>query len=588
MQALKLLGQQLATIWGQLGLNQKIIIAASGVAMMVVLGALVMAYGRSEYSLLYGRLDPSEAGKVIAELDDMKISYRTGQGGHSIFVPRDKVHATRMQLAAKGMPKSDGIGFEIFDKPSFGVSDFQQKANYLRALQGELARTISQIDGVESARVMVVAPENRLLVDPDRRPTASVFIKLDRFGQLPPYAVNSIRFIVANSVEGLRPGNVSVSDNFGKTLSENGEENSIGALTSAQLFARRNVEKYLSDKVEGMLDKVLGPGQAVVRVSAEINHETITRTGEFFDPLGAVPRTTTLRLETNSTSTPSPGGVAGVTVNANTATEGAGGASSTSSILKNDTQTEFALSRSTSNTVEVAGGIKRITAAVVVNYQYDAGSKGLVPRDLEQLDRLRSTVRNALGTELAGDTPMDVEIQQFEFKDPYAVEIATKGPGFMTEQFEKSQRHTLLWDAAKNLLYLLLGACALVLFWRLVKGTSEELIPTGVPVGQLIGGQMVYQSAGQPGIPLPSGAMSGMGGILSAREEAAEEPEKEEGDVEVVQAAKSKLVMDFGLGQQRPERVTIEVLKQLIRENPAKMSQAARAWLSSSRADDPA
>src|SRR5204862_3036282 len=132
-------------------------------------------------------------------LDDAKVPYRITRGGGTIMVPSDKVHVMRMQLAAKGVPRpGDGVGFEIFDKPNFGISDFVQRANYIRALQGELARTIAQIDQVDSARVMVVLPENRLLIDKDKHATASVFVRLRGNGSLPPQAVNSIRFLVAN------------------------------------------------------------------------------------------------------------------------------------------------------------------------------------------------------------------------------------------------------------------------------------------------------------------------------------------------------------------------------------------------------
>ena len=163
----------------------------------------------------------------MSALDDAKVPYRTGRGGASIMVPSDKVYTMRAQLAAKGIPRGEGVGFEIFDKPNFGISDFVQRANYLRALQGELSRTISQIDLVESARVMIVMPENRLLIDSHKKPTASVFIRIKGNGQLPPSGVNSVRFIVANAVEGLTVNNVSVVDNLGNVLSENTEDDSV-------------------------------------------------------------------------------------------------------------------------------------------------------------------------------------------------------------------------------------------------------------------------------------------------------------------------------------------------------------------------
>src|SRR5208282_843690 len=300
------LGQQLAGIWKQLGLNQRIsIILASGV---VCAGLAAMMYwsSRTDFSLLYGKLEEGEAAKIIAALDESKIPYQI-HGAGSIYVPADKVYQVRMQMAGKGIPRGDGVGFEIFDKANFGISDFVQRANYTRAVQGELARTISQLDQIENARVMIVMPENRLLVDNSRKPTASVFVRVKGSAPLPAASVNSIRFLVANSVEGLLVNNVSVVDNLGNVLSENEESDSIAGLSNNQLAARRNVEQYLGKKAQGMLEQVLGPGQAVVRVSAELNWDTLTRTEEKFDPDGQVVRTSVINGD-NTESTTSAGG----------------------------------------------------------------------------------------------------------------------------------------------------------------------------------------------------------------------------------------------------------------------------------------
>jgi len=213
---------------------------------------MVMWSGRAEYALLYGKLDEAEAGKVVAALDDAKVPYKITRGGGSIMVPSDKVHAMRMQLATKGIPRAgDGVGFEIFDKPNFGLSDFVQRANYLRAVQGELARTVSQVDSIESSRVMIVMPENRLLTDSSKRPTASVFVRVKGNATLPQQTVNAIRFLVANAVEGLNANYVTVVDNQGNVLSENSEDGSLVGLSTSQLAARKNIEQYLSKKAEG-------------------------------------------------------------------------------------------------------------------------------------------------------------------------------------------------------------------------------------------------------------------------------------------------------------------------------------------------
>ena len=146
-------------IWMQLGAAQRFSVGAATFVLFAGLGTLAFWSSRADYSLLYGRLSDSEAAKVIAALDDAKVPYKVGAGGSTILVPAEKVHLMRMQLAGRGIPRGDGVGFEIFDKPNFGISDFVQRANYVRAVQGELARTISQLDEIESARVMIVLPE---------------------------------------------------------------------------------------------------------------------------------------------------------------------------------------------------------------------------------------------------------------------------------------------------------------------------------------------------------------------------------------------------------------------------------------------
>lgn len=565
MQALRLLGQQLSKIWHQLGLNQKVVIVASGLAVLAGLAGVILWSSRPNYSLLYGRLDATEAGKIISELEEMKIPHRVGAGGSSIYVPQDKVHITRMQLAVKGLPKSDGVGFEIFEKPVFGMSDFMQQANYTRALQGELERTIQMINGVERARVGITKPENRLLIDPSKKAKATVLVKLRGNAQLEPGAVNSIRLIVANSVEGLKPNDVSISDAGGNVLSENSEDGSLAQLGNTQLALRRSVEKYLAGKVRGMLEKVLGSENVVVEVSAELNTETVTKTDEVFDPKGQVPRTETIRDEKTESSTPTPGGPVGTVVNTSTETN-APAFNTSNKTEKKDTTTEYAVSMSRTNIVRIAGDVKRdrLTASVF----YDTNSNPNVNTNM-----LMAAVYNALGLQPGTEENPNSAVTL------YGMGFNVKHEVEMTQQLEKERKTEFLWKSGKSVLYALLALAALLGFWRLVRNSTEELLPTGIPVGQLVGGQLVYESpvgaGGFPGMAMPSGAIATMAEGQRVEEVVAAGDE----EVEELQAAKSKLVMDFGLGQQAPERITIEVLKQLIRENPAKMSQAARIWM---------
>src|SRR6266849_146353 len=527
-QNVKQLSAQLAGIWQHLGLNQRISIVMGAGVVLAGLFGLALWSSRVDYALLYGKLDDTESARVIAALEEAKVPYRISRAGGAIHVPADKVHSMRMQLATRGIPRGDGVGFEIFDKANFGISDFVQRANYLRAIQGELARTISQIDEVDAARVMIVLPENRLLADKQKQSTASVFVRMKGVSQLPPSSVNAIRFLVANSVEGLQASHVSVVDNQGNVLSENSDSDSIAGLSSTQLAMRRNLEQYLSKKAEGMLEKVLGPGQAVVRVAAEINFDTITRIEEKFDPDGQVPRTTTATDENTETTTGGAnGGVPGVTTNAGTDTNATAATASplnSSHTKKKVTNTDYEINKISSNTLQAAGGLKRVTAAVFVAAKFDGTGtdRKVVPREKEELDKLRRIVVSALGVQTGDPARKDeVALEEMPFNDQFATEV--------TQQLVQDEQKQYWWNLARNAGYPLLALVVLFLFWRAFRRTPVETIPIGVPVGQMAGGN---------------------GRNPQLWDQPAE-----------------------------PATVTVEVLNQLVRENPDNMTQALRTWL---------
>jgi flagellar M-ring protein FliF len=526
-------GRQLQEIWKQLGTSQRITVALATIGLAAALVGVAWWSSRADYSLLYGKLSDSEAAKVIAALDDAKVPFKIGSGGGSILVPAEKVHLMRMQLAGKGIPRNgDGVGFEIFDKPNFGISDFVQRANYIRALQGELARTIAQIDEVDSARVMVVLPENRLLIDKEKHPTASVFVRLRSNSQLAPQAINSIRFLVANSVEGLKPNFVSVVDNKGNVLSENIENDSLVGLTATQLDARRNLEQYLARKTEGMLEKVLGPGQAIVRVAAEINFDTVQRTEEKYDPDGQVIRTQTKEESTDDSTTAANNEAAGVSANTPTPSNATTQASAPVNNTRNKKTTgttEYEVSKSTSSILQSAGGLKRLSAAVTVAARAEGSgpARKLATRTPEELEKLRRIVGNVLGTDTTrGD---QVTVEELPFNDQLATEV--------TRTIETQERRDFWWTLAHNLTYPALAIGVLLVFLRLLKRTAREELGAGIPIAR---------------VPSTNGNGNGKGlhPIHAMRENDAP-----------------------------TEVVTVEVLNQLIKENPQNMTQAIRAWL---------
>ncbi len=541
-QKLAQLLKQLADIWNLLGINQRISVVLTGGVLAAGLVSLAVWSNRAEYALLYGKLDDAEAAKVVAYLDGAKVPYRTGQG--SIYVAADKVHVSRMQLASRGIPQNGGVGFEIFDKPNFGISDFVQRANYLRAVQGELSRTIGQLDQVETARVMIVMPENRLLVDNQKPPTASVFVKLKSMDTLAPAAVNSIRFLVANSVEGLKPNHVSVVDHRGNVLSADTDSDSMSGLASAQLEIRRNLEVYLAKKAESMLERVLGPGQAVVRVAAEINLDTTTRTEEKFDPDGQVPRITTLTDETTDMTNGGTGGVPGFATNSMTETNAMSAASAATvgknTTKKKTTDTQYEINKIVSSVVQGAGNLTRLSAAVFVAAKMEGtgAERKVVTRSKEELEKLRRIVQSALGLNTSGDSGNkgDITLEEMPFNDQLGLELA--------QHLESQQKQEFWWETGKGALYIGLALIALLFFWRGFKRTSVEGIPVGVPLGRF--------------------ASNGKGGNGNGNGKGNHGP-----SVEWPAAAEAPVV-------------SIEVINQLVRENPHNLTQSVRGWLSRS------
>jgi flagellar M-ring protein FliF len=564
MQAIKELLKQLAGIWKEFGLNQKVTVMAAAFVVFAGLIAVLIWGGRTDYSLLYGNLDTAEAGRVTQALDSSSVQYKISQGGGAIYVPSSKVHQMRMQLATQGIPKGEGIGYELLDKNTLGMSDFMQQANYNRAVQGELARTISKFNGIDSARVMIVSPENRLLIDPGRHPTASVFLTMRRMSRPASETVSAIQMLVANSIEGLSVNHVSVVDNTGNVLSVHDEDGSLIAVTSSRLRARQEVENYLAKKVETMLEKVVGTGNVVARVSADINTDSETITQEVYDPLKKVVKTENSTIERTSEPATNPGGPAGITPNIATGganTQIAVGATNQVGFLKQDTVTEYVVSKSMTNKVVLPGHIKELNAAIFVNTTNPPA--GLVAS-------LHRAAVLALGSYVTDTNKVQVQSVSFDTTERDLALAAMGSSNFWTR----------FWDMGETLMYVVLLVGGLFLVVRTFKNTSEEFIPTGITVGELMADRLATEGAAitaGAGMAMPEVQAAPGGGQAVAPTKAPEESEEDE--VEMITQEKKKLVMDFGIGKKQPERVTVEVLKDLIEEKPEKMSQAARSWL---------
>jgi flagellar M-ring protein FliF len=398
--------------WTRLGRGPQLFLIVLGLlAPLVFFGAQWLAEG--QYVPLFHSLPPEDAGAVLAQLKAAKTPFRIGPG-EQVLVPADKVSETRLRLAMQGLPVGGGVGFEVFDRPSLGVSDFAQRLNYQRALQGELARTIGQLREVARARVHLVLPQPSLFTDRDRPASASVFVKLQPGAQLRAEQVKGIVHLVASSVEGLNPDRVTLVDTAGRVLSMGGEAAS-GPLSGRRLEIKTALEESLERRVQTLLDSALGAGQAITRVSAQVNFDQVDRTEEKFDP-NAVMRQKTRSTETTkgrtstpaSTPTPPPADAAAAQANATANPT----ANANASVSQNDGNREsesvtYEVSKIVARTLTSPGEIRRLSIAVVVNAAR-AGADPKAPppaRTPEELEKIRQVVMTAVGfSEQRGDS----------------------------------------------------------------------------------------------------------------------------------------------------------------------------------------
>jgi flagellar M-ring protein FliF len=477
----------LLALWQQLGLNQRVSLIVATVLVIAGMTSLVIWSRRPDYQLLYSRLSDKDSTAIIAYLQTQNIPHQVTSGGGAVSVPSDQVYKIRMDLAGKGLPSGDGVGFEIFDKGQFGLSDFVQRTNYLRAVQGELARTISQLQGVRAARVMIVQPENRLLLtEQGVRSTASVFVDMGG-GRLEIDQVNAIRHLVANAVQGLNPDQVAVVDNRGHVLSEELHQDPTLGTASSQMRYKQQVEDYLSKKVESMLAAVIGPGNAVVRVSADIDTEATTQQSEKYDPDGQVVRSQTVTEDTTNSSETRQSGAVGVSANVpekQVVAESARPVSTNEQNRKNRT-TSYEINRTTTNVTRSPGTIKGVTAAVFVAPRLApaVGPDGKPvanaqpqqqKRTPEELNALRQVVVNALGLKLAPGQTLDsvVALQETSFAaEPISQQV----------QAIESENRVQGWlNAASRWGAVAAAAVVMLLFLRILAKQKPEPIPVEV------------------------------------------------------------------------------------------------------------
>jgi len=397
-------------------------LAILGVTAAALIGFFLfigMKVTQPRMALLYGNLDLQDSANIVARLEQQKVPYQIAANGAQVLVPEDRVLRLRMQMAEAGVPSGGSIGYELFDKANaLSATNFMQNLNHLRAMEGELARTIRAIDQVQSARVHLVLPKREVFSREQREPSASIVIKT-RGGRLDQPQVRAIQNLVAGAVPDLKASRVAIIDDRGNLLAgANSEETTdpVAAGASKMVEVRRQAEDRLRKAIETLLERSVGIGNVRAEVSVDMDFDRVTTNQELFDPEQQVVRSTQTISEQNQSQE----GQQAVTVQNNLPEAQAQGANqATQRGQRNEELINYEISKTIRTQVREGGVMKKVSAAVLVNNIVlvdGEGRRSYQPRSPEELQQLTALVRNAIGFDQGrGD---NVEVVSMRFAEP--------------------------------------------------------------------------------------------------------------------------------------------------------------------------
>jgi flagellar M-ring protein FliF len=418
--------QSLVAFLKGLGAARLMAMVAVTTALIAFFAFVIMRVTTPQMTTLFTDLTTEDSSSIIKDLERQAIPFELRNEGAVIMVPKDKVTRLRMKLAESNLPKGGGVGYEIFDKSdALGTTSFVQNINHLRALEGELARTIRAIDRIQAARVHLVLPERPLFAREAPEPSASIVVRVR--GSLDPQQIRAIRHVVASAVNGLKPQRVSIVDEAGRLLADGAGKEADIAVGEER---RTAFEKRMRNEVEAIVSSVVGQGRARVQLTADFDYNKVTQTSDKFDPEGRVLRSTQTREESSLTAENN----GQVTVNnelpgnqTNTTTPVARDQSK-----KSEETNNYEISRTTKTEITEAGRVNRISVAVLVDGAYTKNEKGEMiyqDRSKEQLDRIATLVRSAIGfDQKRGD---QVEVVNLRFAEAPAVPPVAEPSGLL-------------------------------------------------------------------------------------------------------------------------------------------------------------
>ena len=474
-----------------LGAARMAAMAAVTLALVGFFSFLMIRMTTPEMVPLFTDLSVEDSASIVKDLERQGIPYELKNDGAIVTVARDKVAPIRMKLAEGGLPKGGGVGYEIFDKSeALGTTSFIQNINKLRALEGELARTIRSIDRVQAARVHLVLPDRPLFSRDKADPSASIVLKVR--GTLEQQQVRAIRHLVATAVNGLKPERVSVIDETGKLLADGAEQDDPGGAGADD--RKTAFERRMRSQVEAIVSSIVGPGHARVEISADFDMNRVTQTSDKFDPEGRVVRSSQTREEQSGSGDSAGGPVSvGNELPGSGAKNGGGGGGDQNH--KTEEIVNYEISRTTKTEVIEAGRVNRLSAAVLVDGIYNKNDKGELtyqPRPKEEIDRIAALVRTAVGFDSKrGD---QVEVVNLRFADPAASPINETAGWMSYLQFTKDD--IMRW--AELGVMSLLG---LIVLFTVVRPLVRRIVtPEGAHAAMLAGAVGAAGVAGAIGV----------------------------------------------------------------------------------------
>jgi flagellar M-ring protein FliF len=552
-----------------LGAARMAAMAAVTLALVGFFSFLMVRMTTPQMVPLFTDLAVDDSAAIAKDLERQGIAYQLNSDGSTVMVAREKVAQLRMKLAESGLPKGGGVGYEIFDKSeALGTTTFIQNINKLRALEGELSRTIRSLDRVQAARVHLVLPDRPLFSRDKINPSASIVLKVR--GALEPQQVRAIRHLVASAVNGLKPERISIVDETGKLLADGAEQNNPeGAAADDRKTA---YEKRMRSQVETIVSSIVGPGHARVEINADFDLNRITQTSDKYDPEGRVVRSSQTREEQSG------GDSAGGPVSVGNELPGSGAKSGGGGGDQNHKSEEivnYEISRTTKTEVIEAGRINRISAAVLVDGIYTKNDKGEMvyqPRPKEEIDRIAALVRSAIGfDQKRGD---QVEVVNLRFADPAAVPIGEPTSWMSYLQFTKDD--IMRW--AELGVMSLLG---LIVLLTVVRPLVRRIVtPEGAAaLASAMGAAGVAGAIGGAPGSAPGGVNISGGGSGSITTAGGTNISIVGSDQSVAISNRTSAMIDVAKVQGQVHAQSVQKVGELAEKNPHEAVSIIRSWL---------